>query len=66
MEWKVQISVGVCNGWNGRFRYLLECVMFGWKVQISVGVCNSWNVRFRYLLECLIVGMEGSDMCWSV
>ena len=20
MEWKVQISVGVCNDWNGRFR----------------------------------------------
>ena len=29
MEWKVQISVGMCNGWNGRFRYLLECVMVG-------------------------------------
>jgi len=29
LEWKVQISVGVCNGWNRRFRYLLECVMVG-------------------------------------
>jgi len=33
---------------------------------ISVGVCNGWNGRFRYLLECVMVGMEGSDICWSV
>ena len=66
MEWKFQISVGVCNGWNGRFRCLLECVMFGMEHQISVGECNVWNGRFRYLLVCVMVGMEGSVICWTV